>query len=318
MVKMNNHSEPEDLQISKLNEFFFVADRIRKVGRSARQGFGKFKSTLNPSGAGARLFVLTSSKNAPFANGSLILVISLMQSSRETPPAQSDFPSGNLLTKEGRKEIQALEVRAVPNNSGRCQAPDRIAQAISERSDGGAHEGNRQRSPPEILLLNISEQALSSADEVASRFPLPQVSSSQSLFPPHPLESFFVRIGQSLEQEIRRAIAARPMTKDDASAERSKDPNEKTFRKTPRKNPSTSTTTPPINPTLSVHLGSGLGRTSLVGEETQGPSQVDYSLDVATLALGLRPRQRGCKGAGQGEARESHQRLSGVQESVRD
>jgi len=35
-------------------------------------------------------------------------------------------------------------------------------------------------------------------------------------------------------------------------------------------------------------------------------------LFVATLALGSRPRQRGCKGAGQEEARESHQRLPGV------
>jgi hypothetical protein len=33
---------------------------------------------------------------------------------------------------------------------------------------------------------------------------------------------------------------------------------------------------------------------------------------VATLALGSRPRQRGCKGASQREARESHQGLPGV------
>jgi hypothetical protein len=33
---------------------------------------------------------------------------------------------------------------------------------------------------------------------------------------------------------------------------------------------------------------------------------------VATLALGSRPRQRGCKGAGQREAQESHQGLPGV------
>jgi len=33
---------------------------------------------------------------------------------------------------------------------------------------------------------------------------------------------------------------------------------------------------------------------------------------VATLALGLRPRQRGCKSAGQEEARESHHVLLGV------
>ncbi len=39
---------------------------------------------------------------------------------------------------------------------------------------------------------------------------------------------------------------------------------------------------------------------------------------VATLALGSRPRQRGCKGAGQREARESHQGLPGVQESGKE
>jgi hypothetical protein len=36
------------------------------------------------------------------------------------------------------------------------------------------------------------------------------------------------------------------------------------------------------------------------------------NLIVATLALGSRPRQRGCNGAGQREARESHQGLPGV------
>jgi hypothetical protein len=88
MVKMNNHSELEDLQISKLNEFFPVADRIRKVGRSARQGFDKFKNKPNPSGGGGtRLSVQTSNGNAPFSNGSLSLVTPSVQSSRETPPA---------------------------------------------------------------------------------------------------------------------------------------------------------------------------------------------------------------------------------------
>jgi len=45
---------------------------------------------------------------------------------------------------------------------------------------------------------------------------------------------------------------------------------------------------------------------------------VEKSSDVATLALGSRPRQRGCKSAGQEEARESHHILPGVWESVRE
>jgi hypothetical protein len=39
--------------------------------------------------------------------------------------------------------------------------------------------------------------------------------------------------------------------------------------------------------------------------------KIRESICVATLALGSRPRQRGCKGAGQREARESHQGLPG-------
>ncbi len=42
------------------------------------------------------------------------------------------------------------------------------------------------------------------------------------------------------------------------------------------------------------------------------PEELPPRRRVATLALGSRPRQRGCKGAGQKEARESHQGLSGV------
>ncbi|CAM6027379.1 unnamed protein product [Sphagnum balticum] len=44
---------------------------------------------------------------------------------------------------------------------------------------------------------------------------------------------------------------------------------------------STPTMDPPPNPTLIVHPGSGPGRTSPSGEETQGPSSpVDYSLEL--------------------------------------
>jgi hypothetical protein len=39
---------------------------------------------------------------------------------------------------------------------------------------------------------------------------------------------------------------------------------------------------------------------------------------VATLALGSRPRQRGCKGVGQEKARESHHILPGVWEDVKE
>jgi hypothetical protein len=172
MVKMKNHSELEDSQISKLNECFLVVDRIRKAGRSSRQGFGKFKSKPNPNGGGARFSVPISSEISPFANGPLSLATPSVQSSREASLTQSVFPSENPLDKEEGKEIRAPEVPAAPSNPARCQVPVRAAQASSERSDGGAHEGNLQRSPPENNLLDMPDQALPGAVETVSR-PLP-------------------------------------------------------------------------------------------------------------------------------------------------
>jgi hypothetical protein len=86
MVKMKIHSELDDSKISKLNEFFLVADRIRKAGRSSRQGFGKFKNKLNPNGGGVRLSVSISSGISPLTNGLLSLATPSVQSSREAPP----------------------------------------------------------------------------------------------------------------------------------------------------------------------------------------------------------------------------------------
>jgi hypothetical protein len=48
---MKINSKSEDLQISILNEFFLVANMIRKAGRGVRQGHVKFKCNKpNPSG----------------------------------------------------------------------------------------------------------------------------------------------------------------------------------------------------------------------------------------------------------------------------
>jgi hypothetical protein len=105
MVKMKNHSELEDSQISKPNECFLVVDRIRKAGRSSRQGFGKFKNKLNPNGGDARFSVAISGELSPFANGPLSLATPSEQSSREASLTQSVFPLENPLGKEEGKEI---------------------------------------------------------------------------------------------------------------------------------------------------------------------------------------------------------------------
>ncbi|CAM6031017.1 unnamed protein product [Sphagnum balticum] len=283
MVKMNTYSESEDLQISKLNEFFLVADRIKKVGRSTRQGlgFGKFRSKMNPNGGGARFPVLPSGENAPLTNGSFILFSPTLQSFRASPSEPSDPPTVDLLSKEERRTIRASEAPAAPSSPARCSAPNRIAQAISERSDGGAREGHRQWSPSKILLSDIPTQASSHAAEAAGKSSPPQVLPSQSLSFPRFSESGSAFVGQKSGQGKRGATTTRQVAREDTSAARVKDSNEKNEIRASRKKSSTPTMDPPPNLTLFVHPGNEPRRTSPTGEETQGPSSpMDYSLEL--------------------------------------
>jgi hypothetical protein len=192
MVKMNIQPEPEDLQISKLNEFFLVADRIRKAGRKARHGFGKFKCKLNPSGGNARLSAPTSIEDTSHTNGSFAPPMQSFHAPLITPSAP---PLGDALNKEERNMIRTLEVPAALSSPAKCLPPDQITQAISERSDGGTREGHRQWSPLAILLPNISTRATPGATEVIGKPLLSQVLPSQSLTFPRISESLFVFTG---------------------------------------------------------------------------------------------------------------------------
>ncbi|CAK9205150.1 unnamed protein product [Sphagnum troendelagicum] len=140
MVKMNLHSESEDPQIQRLNEFFLVADRIRKAGRSARQGLGKFKKS-SPNGGDARLSAPTSNENPLFTNGSFAPPT---EGSHEAPSAPSFPPPGNPLGKEGVSATQASETSAALSTQTECKLSGKNVQAISARNDGGEREGHPQ------------------------------------------------------------------------------------------------------------------------------------------------------------------------------
>jgi len=158
MVKMNLHSKHEDPHLQKLNEFLLVADRIRKVGRSARKGPGKFKKP-SPNVDGARFSVPTSNENSLFTNSS---IVPLTQGSHEALSAPSFPPSGNPLGKEEGSAIQALEISAARNTQTECQLLIKNAQAISAKSDGGEHERHLQRSPSTLVRQGIPSRARTS------------------------------------------------------------------------------------------------------------------------------------------------------------
>jgi hypothetical protein len=137
MVKMNLHSEFEDLQIQKLNEFLLVSDRIRKAGRSSQKRLGKFKKP-SPNGGGALLPASTNNENTLCTNDS---IVPPPQSSREALLEPSLVSSGTPLDREEGSVIQAEGAPAARITQTNCQFRIKIAQAISTRSDGGEHEG---------------------------------------------------------------------------------------------------------------------------------------------------------------------------------
>jgi hypothetical protein len=75
------------------------------------------------------------------------------------------------------------------------------------------------------------------------------------------------------------AVAARQVVREDLSATRAKELNERNERNTSRRKSSTPTTAPP-NSTLIAHPGNRPRITSPAGEDIQGPSLMDYSLEL--------------------------------------
>lgn len=152
---MNLHSEFEDLQIQKFNEFLLVADRIRKAGHSSRKGLRKFKKP-SPNRGDALLPVSTNNENTLCTNDS---IVSPPQRSREALPEPSSISSGTPLDKEEGSAIQAEGAPAARITQVECQLRIKNAQAISTRSDGGEHEGQLQRPPSQLISHDIPARA---------------------------------------------------------------------------------------------------------------------------------------------------------------
>jgi hypothetical protein len=147
MAKTIIHSKFEDSQISRLNEYFHVVERTRRAGRYPRQGVGKFRSTLNPSGGGAcrpaqinRAILLSS-------NNSHALTV---QGLSDSPLVLNDSHAQKSPSEDEESAIQELALSAASSTAARCQLPSRPAQVASAGSDGGSFEGLLQRSPTTI------------------------------------------------------------------------------------------------------------------------------------------------------------------------
>jgi hypothetical protein len=250
-----------------------TTNNSRKARRSARQGFGKFKKP-NPSCSGAHFPTPTRNEDTPFTNGSFALSV---QGSHEAPLASSSSIPRSSLSNGGKNEIQASDDPVAFCDTTRCQLPTKITQATSEKRDGESLEGQPQRSSPRSAHPDISTRATKKTAETTGQSSHTQV--LPKLFPSFLRlpESFSAIVGQRSDQESSgAAAAARQVLREDSSAAKA---NELSARSDSREKSSTPTKTPP-NPTLITRPGSGPGTTFPTGEETQGPSPVDYSSEI--------------------------------------
>jgi hypothetical protein len=170
MVKTIIHTKSEDLQISRLNEFFLVANRIRRAGRCSRQGFSKPRSRPNLSGGGARLPVQLSSVVPPSANRSLRGNLA-QQGREERDPSTGELgrlqQHGKMSTSKRDRasdhgeERRRFARRFPPMDISDDQPPRQFTAIYNERSRGG-----RQSS----FLLGTLEAPLSFASHFRNPF----------------------------------------------------------------------------------------------------------------------------------------------------
>jgi len=240
-----------------------------------RLGLGKFKNNKPNSGSGgsAKVFPLTSKEVSSATNGSSDPPA---QGSCETPSAPSILLPKNLLSEKGKNVGQASADPAAFRESERCQSPSKDAQATTARSDGESHEGRLQRSSPPIKHREVSTQFAKGATGASGSSSQPQVPPKNSLPLPCISKLFSVVVGQRPSSENLGAAVERWVAKEDLSTTRKKDPSERI--KSRRKSNTFSATLP--NPALITRPGSGPGMTTPTGADPQGPSPVDYSLEL--------------------------------------
>jgi hypothetical protein len=274
MVKMEIYFDLED-QISKLNETSLIAYRIRKVGHGVRLGFGKFKS-FKPSssgGVGAKAFPPASKEVSSATNGPFLPPA---QGSCEALTAPSCLPLESSLSEKGKNTGQAPAYLATPSESKGCQAPSKGTQVTTTKSDGESREGRLQRPFSPTSHQNLSTQLAKGAAGAAGSSSQLKVPLKNSLTLPRISELFFVVAGQGSSSGYLGAAAERLVASEELSIARGKDPRK---RSEPRGRSDTFSAAPP-NPALIMHLGKGPGTTAPMGADPQGPSPVDYSLEL--------------------------------------
>ncbi|CAK9208953.1 unnamed protein product [Sphagnum troendelagicum] len=276
MGKMEICSDLEDQQISKLNEYSLVALRIRKAGRGARLGFGKFKCRKSNLGGnvGAKAHRPESTEPSSATNGSHEASAHDLRKSLPAPSSPSPESSANL------RETNAGLVQTDPvalSESGNTQAPGRGVETTSARSSEESREGAPQRPPSPLKLRKDLTRSVKGAVGEPGSSSLAQVPPKILSTPFSFVNSFQIASGKggvsgTLSNDAGRLVASEklPAIEEKKNSEESSDRG---------KGSNTNKNATP-SPALITHASKGPGKNAPQGAELQGPSPVDHGLEI--------------------------------------
>jgi hypothetical protein len=238
-----------------LDEFILVFRRIRKAGRGAHASSPADK------------------KCSPTTNSSLDFALPKLCAAL----AKLISPTlGEEIGKEGGNAGSVQATSVASQDRSRLQQQGKEAKALQPRSYGGPRGEPPQRSSTLIAPLDVASKLRESETEGAGGSHTHQVPPKGD--PSHPCKSevYFVSVGPGRSSEGSDIATAKQLERIDLSAARGKAPR---VRNSLRKN-STSLVIAPSPHSLIVQLGSGTGAASPEGEAAQGPSPIDYNMEI--------------------------------------
>jgi len=200
------------------------------------------------------------------------------QGSCETPTAPSSLLSENLLSVEGKLVGPTSADHATPNESEQGRSLSKDALTTNTWSDGESREGHLQRTPSPTSHRDVSTPFATGATGALRSSSHPKVPPKNSFPLPRISEFFFVMAGQRTSSENLGTVAERLVAREVFSAAKESDPGTRTDS---RRRSVTASHTPP-NPALITHPSKGPGMIAPTGADPQGPSPIDFSLEIET------------------------------------
>ncbi|CAN5974122.1 unnamed protein product [Sphagnum jensenii] len=272
---MNLCSDPEEQRNLKLNECLLVTDRIREAGCSDRQGSGKLGSSKrnpNGDGGGTSTSLMPSSWDTPSARDLVTLPV---QGPGSIPSETSTPLPGSARPPEKSSADRSPAPSVTPKEQTKYLKRRGETRKGHLRSDGRTRGFNSQR----LLSSTAPEEEEAQLDQRPTEFSgsshLPQVpQKSPPLLSGSELSSDATR--KSVGSAVPSAEATKLTTREDLSYARAPASGARTTQK--RQAAPAVRERPP--PSLNAHPGSGPGAPSLLGEGTQGPSPIDYNLEI--------------------------------------